>query len=172
MLPSPRTCLALPYTPSGNTSKVTRSHSLTHTHREWKALQKSDQIHGMQTVSITPWQQWKCLYSVLLAMIRFPWQCSRHLCVWASWVVNLLMLCTVQECVHIWLWLHKHTHAGMQQEYYACSKRQVWPIGCLQSNNQASDLLLLFLFQPRAFLFLKRLYLVICVRKGSKVVCP
>lgn len=156
MLPSTRSCLALPHTPSGNTSKVTRSHShsLMHTRTGWKALQKSDQIHGMQTVSITPWQQWKCLHSFSLAMIRFPWQCSRHLCVWASWAVNLLMLCTVQECVHIWLWLHKHTRPAMQQEYYACSKLRVWPIGWLWSSNQASNLLLLFSIQHVQGLFI------------------
>lgn len=68
----------------------------------------------MQTLSISPWQQSKCLHSqggssFLLARIWFLWQWSRHFCVWASGAVSVLMLCTVQEHVHIWLWFN-NTH--------------------------------------------------------------
>lgn len=76
--------------------------SLTHTYTEGN--QKSGQIHGMQTLSISPWQQWKCLYPFLFALIQSLW--------WRAGISvfehHVLTLCTVWECVHICLWLHKH----------------------------------------------------------------
>lgn len=78
---------------------------LTCMHAEGK---NSDPIDGMWTLSMFPWQQQKCLQPLSLAKIWFLWKWRRHYCVWASWAANVLILCTVQECVHIWLWLSAH----------------------------------------------------------------
>lgn len=79
---------------------------LTRMHREVK---NSDPIDGMWTLSTFPWQQQKCLQPLSLAEVRFLWKWRRHCCVWASLAANVLILCTVQECVHIWLWLNELT---------------------------------------------------------------
>lgn len=50
---------------------------------------------------------------------------SASLCLGIMSCESVDVMYSTGMCAHMAVITHTHTHAGMQQEYYACSKRQV-----------------------------------------------